>query len=311
MKVFVAGATGAIGRQLIPRLVADGHEVTGMTRSESKRSLVEEMGATAAVADALDAEQVAVAVAEAEPEAIVHQLTALTGVNPRKMEQSFVVTNRLRTEGTDHLLSAGRAAGVRRFVAQSFAGWPFARIGGPIKTEEDPLDTDPPKQIRTTMEAIRYLERAVTEAEWTEGVVLRYGGFYGPGTSLAPGGEQIEPIRKRRFPIVGNGQGIWSLIHIADAAEATVVALERGAPGLYNIVDDDPAQVREVLTVLSDELGVGKPRRIPRWIGRLFGGEGAVAMMTEVRGASNEKAKRELGWKPAHPTWRGTLVSGR
>jgi nucleoside-diphosphate-sugar epimerase len=311
MKVLVAGATGAIGRQLVPQLVAAGHEVTGTTRSESKRSVIAGMGAVPVVMDALDPEQVAAAVAAAEPDAIVHELTALTGVNPRKLEQSFVLTNRLRTEGTDHLLSAGRAAGVRRFVAQSFAGWPFARVGGPIKTEEDPLDDDPPKQVRTLLTAIRHLERAVTEADWTDGVVLRYGGFYGPETSLAPGGEQLEPIRKRRFPIVGNGQGIWSLIHIADAAEATALALERGAPGIYNVVDDDPAPVEEVLTVISEELGVGKPRRVPRWLGRLVAGEAGVAMMTEVRGASNEKAKRELGWQPRHASWRGNLVSGR
>ncbi|MGH2922880.1 MAG: NAD-dependent epimerase/dehydratase family protein [Solirubrobacterales bacterium] len=311
MKVLVAGATGAIGRQLVPKLVAGGHEVTGMTRSESKRELVAELGATPVVADALDPDQVASAVAGAEPDAIVHQLTALTGIDVRKLEQSFAVTNRLRTEGTDHLLSAGRAAGVRRFVAQSFAGWPYEPVGEMIKTEEDPLDTDPPKQMRKVIEAIRYLERAVTEAEWTEGVVLRYGGFYGPETSLAPGGEQYEPIRKRRFPIIGDGNGIWSVVHVADAADATALALERGAPGIYNIVDDDPAPVREVLTVTSEELGVGKPRRVPRWVGRLVGGKAAVAMMTTVRGASNEKAKRELGWEPKHPSWRGNLVTGR
>jgi len=311
MKVLLAGATGAIGRQLVPRLIAAGHEVTGTTTSESKRATLAEMGATPAVVDLLDPEQVATAVAETEPDVIVHEATALTGINPRKMEQSFAVTNRLRTEGTDHLLSAGRAAGVKRFVAQSFAGWPAARVGGAIKSEEAPFDTDPPKQLRKVLEAIRYLERAVGEADWTEGVVLRYGGFYGPGTSLAPGGEQLEPIRKRRFPIIGDGNGIWSLIHIADAAEATALALERGEPGLYNVVDDDPAAVGEVLTVLSEEMGVGKPRRVPRWVGRLFGGEAAVVMMTEVRGASNEKAKRELGWEPRHASWRGNLVSGR
>ena len=311
MKVLVAGATGAIGRQLVPRLVAAGHEVTGMTRSAGKRDVVAELGATPVVADALDPDQVASAVAEAEPEAIIHQLTALTGINPRKLEQSFALTNRLRTEGTDHLLSAGRAAGVRRFVAQSFAGWPYARIGDPIKTEEDPLDSDPPDEVRKMIEAIRHLERAVTEADWTEGVVLRYGGFYGPGTSLAPGGEQLEPIRKRRFPIVGEGTGYFSLVHVADAADATALALERGAPGIYNVADDDPATAREFLTVVSEELGVGKPRRIPRWLGRLFAGEAGVVMMTEVRGVSNEKAKRELGWEPKHPTWRGNLVTGR
>jgi nucleoside-diphosphate-sugar epimerase len=311
MKVLVAGATGAIGRQLVPRLVAGGHDVTAMTRSESKRGEIEETGAAPAVADALDADQVAGVVADAEPEAIVHQLTALTGVNPRRFEQSFALTNRLRTEGTDHLLSAGRAAGVRRFVAQSFAGWPFAKVGGPVKTEADPLDDDPPKQVRPTLDAIRHLERAVTTADGIDGIVLRYAGFYGPGTSLAPGGEQFEPIRRRRFPIVGDGNAIWSLVHVGDAADATVLALERGAPGIYNIADDDPVPVGEFLTVVGEELGVGKPRRIPRWLGRLIGGEPVVQMMTELRGASNEKAKRELGWNPAHPTWRGSLVSGR
>jgi nucleoside-diphosphate-sugar epimerase len=312
MKVLVAGATGAIGTQLIPRLVAAGHEVTGMTRSESKRTLVSELGATPVVADALDPEQVAAAVAEAEPEAIVHQLTALGGgISMRRIDRSFELTNRLRTEGTDHLLSAARAAGVRRFVAQSFAGWPSARNGAPIKTEEDPLDPSPPERMRTMLEAICYLERAVTEADWIEGIVLRYGGFYGPGTSLAPGGEQFEPIRRRRFPVVGDGGGIWSLIHVGDAAEATALALERGELGIYNVVDDDPVPVRVFLETVSEELGVGKPRRVPRWLGRLLAGEAAVMMMTEGPGASNEKAKRELGWQPEHPSWRGNLVQGR
>ena len=312
MKVFVAGATGALGRQLVPQLVARGHEVVGMTSKHEKADLVRSLGARPVVADALNPDAVAQAVAEAEPEVIAHELTALAGaIDLRNFEKTFALTNRLRTEGTDHLLAAGRAVGAKRFVAQSFAGWPFARIGGPVKTEEDPLDEDPPKEMRGILAAIRHLERAVTEADWTEGVVLRYGGFYGPGTSLAPGGEQLEPIRKRRFPIVGDGQGIWSLIHIADAAEATALAVERGAPGIYNVVDDDPARVEEILTVISEELGVGKPRRVPRWLGRLVGGEAGVAMMTEVRGASNAKAKRELGWSPAHPSWRGNLVSGR
>jgi len=312
MRVLVAGATGAIGSQLVPRLIADGHEVTGMTSSESKRTLVSELGATPVVADALDPDQVARAVAEAEPEAIVHELTALGGgINMRRMARSFELTNRLRTEGTDHLLSAARAAGVRRFLAQSFAGWPYARTGGAIKSEEDPLDPSPPAQMRPILEAIRYLERAVMTADWTEGIVLRYGGFYGPGTSLAPGGEQLEPIRRRRFPIVGDGGGMMSIVHVADAADATALALERGAPGIYNVVDDDPVPAREFLTVVSEELGVGKPRRVPRWIGRLLAGEAAVTMMTEGRGASNEKAKRELGWEPKRASWRGNLAAGR
>jgi nucleoside-diphosphate-sugar epimerase len=306
MKVLVAGATGAIGRQLVPKLVANGHEVVGITRSEAKADAVRALGAKPAIADALDPEQVAAAVAASEPEAIIHELTGLAGNlgNLRNLDRSFAATNRLRTEGTDHLLSAARAAGVKRFLAQSYAGWPYARSGGPIKDEEAPLDDDPPASARQTIAAIRYLERAVTEANWTEGVVLRYGGFYGPGTSLAPGGEQLEAIRKRRFPVVGGGGGITSFLHIEDAADATVAALERGRPGIYNIVDDEPAPVREWLPEVARSIGAKPPPRAPRWLGRLLAGEAATVMMTEVRGASNEKAKRELGWVPGHPSWR-------
>ena len=306
MKVLVAGATGAIGRQLLPRLAAGGHEVVGMTRSEAKAEEVRALGAQPAVADALDREAVAAAVAASEPEAIIHELTGLSGNlgNLRNIDRSFAATNRLRTEGTDNLLSAARAAGVKRFLAQSYAGWPYARSGGPIKDEEAPLDDDPPASARQTIAAIRHLERAVTEADWTEGVVLRYGGFYGPGTSIAPGGEQFEAIRKRRFPVVGGGGGITSFLHIEDAAEATVAALERARPGIYNIVDDDPAPVHLWLPEVARRIGAKPPRHVPRWLGRLLAGEAATAMMTEVRGASNAKAKRELGWAPSHPSWR-------
>jgi nucleoside-diphosphate-sugar epimerase len=312
MKVFVAGATGALGKQLVPMLVANGHEVTGMTSTPAKQDLVRSLGATPVVADALDPDQVAQAVAQAEPDVIAHELTALAGaIDLRDFEKTFALTNRLRTEGTDHLLAAGRAVGVKRFVAQSFAGWPFARTGGPIKTEEDPTDTDPPDAVRSTLEAILYLERSVTEASWTEGVVLRYGGFYGPGTSLGlPDGEQLEMIRKRKLPIVGNGQGIWSLVHIEDAASATVAAIEHGHPGIYNIVDDEPATSKEFIPAAAEVLGARKPMRVPRWLGRLLAGEAAVVMMTEVRGASNAKAKRELGWKLHYPTWRQGLAKG-
>jgi nucleoside-diphosphate-sugar epimerase len=312
MKVFVAGATGALGRQLVPMLVANGHDVTGMTSKPEKQDLVRSLGARPVVADALDPEQVAQAVAQAEPEVIVHELTALSGaINLRDFEKTFALTNRLRTEGTDHLLAAGRAVGVKRFVAQSFAGWPFARTGGPIKTEEDPIDTDPPEAVRATVEAILYVEQAVTGASWTEGVVLRYGGFYGPGTSLGlPDGEQLEMIRRRKLPIVGNGQGIWSLVHIEDAASATLAAIEHGERGIYNIVDDEPAPSKEFLPAAAEVLGARKPMRVPRWVGRLLAGEAAVVMMTEVRGASNAKAKRELGWKLHYPTWRQGLANG-
>jgi nucleoside-diphosphate-sugar epimerase len=256
------------------------------------------------VADALDPDQVASAVARAEPEVIIHQLTAISTLNIRRFDRDFAPTNRLRTEGTDHLLSAGHAVGVRRFLAQSFTGWPYARTGGPVKDEDAPLDPTPAKQMRGSFEAIRHLEEAVTGADWTEGIVLRYGGFYGPGTSLTPDGEQSEMIRKRRFPVVDGGGGVWSFVHIADAAEATVLAVERGSRGIYNIVDDDPAPVSEWLPELARQLGAPKPWRVPRFVGRIAAGEAGVVMMTDIRGASNAKAKRELGWTPRHPSWR-------
>jgi nucleoside-diphosphate-sugar epimerase len=306
MKVLVAGATGALGKQLVPRLVANGHEVVGTTRSESKRDAISALGATPAVADALDAEQVAAAVAQADPEVIVHQLTALSdGIDIRRFDRTFAQTNRLRTEGTDHLLAAGRAIGTKRFVAQSYAGWPSARIGGRVKTEDDPLDPAPVDGMRHSHDAIRYLEDAVTTADWTEGIVLRYGGFYGPGTSLGPdGGEQVDQIRQRKFPVVGDGAGVWSFIHIEDAADATLAAIERGRRGIYNVVDDEPAEVAEWLPALASAFHAPPPRRVPRWLGRVLAGETAAVMMTEVRGASNLKAKRELGWQPRHRSWR-------
>jgi nucleoside-diphosphate-sugar epimerase len=303
MRVFVAGATGAIGKQLVPRLVEAGHEVHGMTRRESKQAMLRELGAVPVVADALDPDQVAEAVGNAQPDVIVHQLTALAGVNMRNLKRGAALTNRVRTEGTDHLLSAGQAVGVRRFVAQSnFAS--YARTGGPVKSEEDPLDPTPPGKLREGLAALRHLEQAVLDARWTEGIVLRYGGFYGPGTNMSPGGELSEMIRKRRFPLVGDGGGVWSFIHIADAAEATAAAVEHGKRGVYNVVDDDPAPVAEWLPALAQTLGAKKPMRVPRFIVRLFAGEAGVVMMTDARGASNAKAKRELAWRPAHPSWR-------
>ena len=308
MKVFVAGATGAIGRQLVPRLVAAGHEVTGMTRTESKQALLRELGAVPVVADALDPDQVADAVGRARPDVIVHQLTALAGMQ-RYTEREAAPTNRVRTEGTDHLLSAGQAVGVQRFVAQGVAGFgAYGRSGSLVKSEEDPLDPAPVREMRETLGALKHLEHAVLGAEWTEGIVLRYGVFYGPGTTLAPGEEQFELIRKRKFPVVGDGGGVWSFIHIADAAEATVAAIEHGSRGVYNVVDDEPAPVAEWLPALAQELGAKKPLRVPRFVGRLFAGEPGVVMMTEIRGASNAKAKRELAWHPAHPSWRQGLA---
>ena len=306
MKVFLAGATGALGRQLVPRLVAAGHEVAGMTRTPSKRGLLRSLGATPVVADALIPEEVAGAVAQFEPEVIVHQLTALAGAlgDMRNPDRAFALTNRLRTEGTDHLLAAGRASGARRFVAQSYAGWPHARQGGAVKSEDDPFDPVPPKRMRSALGALRYLEDAVTGCDYAEGVVLRYGGFYGPGTSMDKTGEHSDLLRRRRIPIVGDGAGVWSFVHVEDAAEATVAAVERGRRGIYNIVDDEPAAVADWLPAAAAAFGAPPPRRVPRWVGQLLAGEAATIMMTDVRGASNAKAKRDLGWRPKHATWR-------
>jgi nucleoside-diphosphate-sugar epimerase len=304
MRIFLAGATGAMGKQLVPRLVGAGHEVLGTTRSEANRAAIEEMGAAAVVVDALDADQVGGAVAKAEPEVIIHELTAIGSLDIRNFDRSFAPTNRLRTTGTDYLLAAGRAVGVKRFIAQSYAGWPYARTGEQVKSEGDPLDPTPARKMRESMNAIRHLETAVTGTEWTEGLVLRYGGFYGPGTSMYPGGEQWKQVRKRKFPVVGDGGGIWSFIHIADAAEATAIAVDRGRCGIYNIVDDDPAPVADWLPALAEKIGAPKPWRVPKFIGRVAAGEVGVVMMTEIRGASNAKAKRELGWQPRHPSWR-------
>lgn len=316
MKILVAGATGVLGRQLVPRLVERGHDVFGMTRSPSKRELVKRLGATPVVADALDPSAVGKAVGEAEPDVIVHQLTALTGAfGDRNIERAFEATNRLRVEATDHLLAAGRAVGVRRFVAQSYAGngIPFARTGGPVKTEDAPLDPNPPEALQATYEAIRHLEEAVVGATWTEGVVLRYGSFYGPGTAFAfdPPGEYAAAIQKRRLPIVGGGTGVWSFIHVEDAAVATVAAVERGRHGIYHIVDNEPAPVSEWLPVLAEALGAKPPRRVPRWLGRLVAGEPVAVMMTEARGASNAKAKRELDWTLQYPSWRFGFTNSR
>jgi len=276
-----------------------------MTRSESKQAMLYELGAVPAVADALDPDQVAEAVGRARPDVIVHQLTAIpVSLDLRHFDRDFALTNRLRTEGTDYLLSAGQAVGVRRFVAQSNGAFVYARTGGPVKGEEDPLDPSPAREMRTLLAAIRHLEQAVLGAGWTEGIVLRYGGFYGPGTSMAPGAEQFELIRRRKFPLVGDGGGVWSFIHIADAADATVAAVSRGSRGVYNVVDDDPAPVAEWLPALAQTLGARRPMRVPRFIGRLFAGEAGVVLMTGLRGASNAKARRELGWRPAHPSWR-------
>jgi nucleoside-diphosphate-sugar epimerase len=311
MRIFIAGATGVIGRRLVPLLRANAHEVVGTTRSLGKLDDLRALGAEPVVLDVLDGEAVGRAVSEAEPDVVVHQATALTGLgNLRNLDEAFAETNRLRTEGTDNLLAAARAAGAKKFVAQSFAGWPYAKEGSLVKDEEAPLDPAPPASAERTMAGIRHLETTVVGAEAIEGIVLRYGGFYGPGTSLFEGGEHVAAIRKRAFPLVGNSAGMWSFIHIDDAAGATLAAIERGRRGLYNIVDDEPAPASEWLPYLAEALGAKPPRHVPEWLGRLVAGEQVVSMMTEARGASNAKAKRELGWTLVYPTWREGFVTG-
>jgi len=297
MRVFVAGASGAIGTRLVPQLTERGHEVIGTFRSPGNGERVRALGAEAIALDLLDARAVRKAVLEATPHAIVHQATALANVRfSRNLDRSFAQTNRLRIEGTDALLAAAREAGVRRFVAQSFASLRYARVGGAVKSEDDPLDPSPVPGTRETNAAMRYLDEAVTDAG---GIALRYGNFYG-----ASNDGMVEPVRKRQFPIVGNGGGVSSFIHLDDAAAATVLALEHDRPGIYDIVDDEPALVREWLPVLANVLGAKPPRHFPRWLARLFAGEAMVMLGTEARGASNAKAKRALGWEPRYPSWR-------
>jgi nucleoside-diphosphate-sugar epimerase len=256
--------------------------------------------------DGLDEASVLKAMESAQPEVVVHEMTALSGdADLRHFDRWFAVTNELRTKGTDNLLRAAGHTGASRFVAQSYTGWSNDRSGGPVKTEDDPLDPEPPSEMRQTLEAIRYLERTVLEASGLDGVVLRYGSLYGPGTPLSR--DYVEMARRRRLPIIGDGGGVWSFVHVDDAAAATVAAVEGGPPGVYNIVDDDPAPVREWLPVLAQRSGGKPPRRVPAWLGKLASGEVGVSMMTRIRGSSNTKAKRELGWRPRHPTWRDSI----
>jgi nucleoside-diphosphate-sugar epimerase len=297
MRVFVAGASGALGSRLIPQLIDAGHDVVGTHHSATSAELLRTLGAKPVMLDLRDARAVRKAVLENEPDAIVHQATALANARwGRNFDKTFAGTNELRTRGTDALLAAAREAGVRRFVAQSFASYRYARSGGPVKTENDPLDPTPPANGPQSFAAMAYLDRAVAEAG---GIALRYGLFYG-----AANDGLIEPVRKRQYPIVGHGGGITSWIHLEDAAAATVLALEQDRPAIYNIVDDDPAPVREWLPVFARAVGAKPPRRFPTWLARLFAGEAAVIMGTDARGASNAKAKRELGWTPRYPSWR-------
>jgi 2-alkyl-3-oxoalkanoate reductase len=311
MKVFVAGATGGLGRRLVPILVASGHQVVAMTRDRDKARLVRDLGATPVVADGLDRAAVMAAVLGAEPEIVIHQMTALLGVKSfRKFDEGFAQTNRLRTEGLDYLLEAARTASARRFIAQSFGNWNYERTGSTLKTEDDPLDPHPPARMSETMNAIRYLENALAVSDDIEGIALRYSNFYGPGAHIGEGGPFIDQVRRRKLPIIGNGAGVWSFTHVDDAATATILAMDRGEPGVYNIADDEPAAVAVWLPELAVALEAKPPRRVPTWLGRLVGGEPGVSLFTKIRGASNAKAKRELGWQLIYPSWRDGFRRG-
>jgi 2-alkyl-3-oxoalkanoate reductase len=301
MRVFVTGATGALGRHLVPGLVAAGHEVTATTRTPGKLAQLREAGAEPVVLDGLEREAVIAAVRAAAPEVIVHEMTALADMRSfRNPDKLFAVTNELRTRGTDNLLAAAAQAGTRRVIAQGYAGpGPDKPAGARLKTEEDPLDCRPTRSAARAMAAIRYVDRTVP-LEAPEGIVLRYGGFYGPGT----GDFVVEMARKRRLPVIGGGTGVWSFIEITDAAAATLAAVDRGAPGVYNVVDDDPAPVAEWLPYLAKVVGAKPPLRVPAWLGRLLAGEFVVGQMTSSRGSSNEKARKELGWEPRYASWR-------
>jgi nucleoside-diphosphate-sugar epimerase len=311
MKILVTGGTGAIGKFLLPLLLENKHEVVAITRSASKAPLLEDSGVTGVVVDPLDKVRLTAEVRRAEPEVIIHQLSALTGAgNFRKFDQEFALTNRFRTEVTETLLMAARTIGTKRFIAQSYCGWPYAKKGGPIKTEEDPLDPHPPESFVKTLAALRALENKISNTKFLEAVALRYGMFYGPGTAIGKGGSMVKMIRRRTFPIIGGGGGIWSFIHLLDAARATLAAISRGAPGIYNIVDDEPAKVATWLPVLAKAVEAKPPYKIPHWLGELVIGKAGVAMMTQIRGCSNAKAKRELNWTPVYPSWRIGFVDG-
>jgi 2-alkyl-3-oxoalkanoate reductase len=313
MRILLAGATGALGQSLTPALVTAGHTVFGTTRTEAHRDAIRAMGASPVLMDGLDGSSVDAAVEQAQPEVVIHQLTALKeGLNPKHFDRDFAMTNRLRTEGTDHLLEASRRHGVRRFIAQSYAGWPSPRTGTAPHDETAGYDPHVGKEARESLAAIRHVEEAVLDATDLEAKALRYGGFYGPGTGVAKGeeGAMLELIRGRKLPVVGQGTGVWSFVHAVDAASATVAAVERGAPGLYNIVDDEPAQVAEWLPYFAEQLGAKPPRRVPAWLAKPLLGEHGFNMMTSVRGSSNAKAKRELGWVLRYPSWRQGFAEG-
>jgi nucleoside-diphosphate-sugar epimerase len=311
-KVFVAGATGVVGRRLVPMLVAGGYEVTGSTRSPEKEGRLRDVGATPVVLDALDRKAVMTAVMRAEPDVVVHELTGLASAKSfKKFDAEFALTNRLRTEGTDYLLEAAQAAGAKRFIAQSYGNWNYERTGSEPKSEVDPFDSEPPSNQRRTLEAIVYLEQAVTTAAGIDGVALRHANHYGPGTGFALDGDIVGLIRKRRLPVIGDGGGIWAFIHVDDLAQATIAAIEHAEPGgIYNIVDDEPVAAATWIPGLAEAVGAKPPRRVPVWLGKLAAGEVGVSMMTQIRGTSNAKAKRVLGWRPRYTSWRDGFRTG-
>jgi nucleoside-diphosphate-sugar epimerase len=295
--VYIAGGTGVVGRRLIPLLVDRGHRVTATTRDPAKAAGLQRLGAQPVVVDGLDSAAVGESVATAEPDAVVHQMSSLAGkLDPKHFDRSFALTNRLRTEGLDHLVTAAQACGVPHLVAQSYTGWPNIRSGGWVKDEEDPLDPDPPKAQRESLDAIRYLEETVRKAD---GTILRYGGFYGDASDA-----MIPIVRKRQLPLVGGGSGYTSWVHLDDAASATALVLEKGTRGVFNIVDDEPAPASEWLPYLAECLGAKPPLRLPTWVARLVAGEVAVSLLTRTRGSSNARAKRDLGWELRWPSWR-------
>jgi 2-alkyl-3-oxoalkanoate reductase len=316
MKIMLAGASGAMGRALVPLLVRAGHDVVGMVQRPRSVELVHALGAEPRTVDALDAEAVLRCFRETRPQVVIHQLTAIPAtLDMRHFDRDFALTNLLRTEGTRNLLAAAVDVGATHFLAQSFAGWTYGRSrngkravatkpGTKLKTEEDPLDPDPPAKLRSTLDAQKTLERAVLSELRITGTVLRYGPFYGPHTSIAKDGSVVQAVRRRKLPLVGEGAGVWSFVHIDDAAGATAAAVESGRGGVYNVVDDEPAPVSEWLSYLAHCAHAQPPRQVSAWMARLLIGEHAVAMMNEIRGVSNAKIKRELGWTPRWPTWR-------
>jgi nucleoside-diphosphate-sugar epimerase len=311
MRVFVAGGTGVVGRPLVPRLVDSGHDVVATTRSPARARWLEAIGAEAVVVDGLETGALTRAVVAAAPEVVIHHMTGLSGLKSfKRFDAEFAVTNQLRKAGTDDLLEGARVVGVRRFIAQSFGNWNYQRTGADSKTEQDPMDPDPPAKQRLSLDAIRYQEAAVLGADGMEGIALRCGNFYGPGTGLSLDGALVAVVRKRRLPIVGDGAGIWSFIHVDDVATATIAAMEQGERGVYNVVDDEPAPVSVWLPDLARAVGAKPPRHVPVWIGRLAIGEVGISMMTQIRGASNAKAKRELGWAPHYASWRDGFRNG-